>query len=84
MKGRVQGVFYRNWTVDNARLLGLDGWVRNRRDGSVEAVFSGDPDKVNEMQSRCRRGPPDAMVTALQVFPSDEVPGRGFDRRPTA
>ncbi|KAJ4978330.1 hypothetical protein NE237_009110 [Protea cynaroides] len=83
IKGRVQGVFYRNWTVQNARELGLKGWVRNRRDGSVEALFSGDPDSVHEMEERCRRGPPDAMVTSLQVFPSNEDAGPGFERRPT-
>ncbi|XP_042475288.1 uncharacterized protein LOC122057303 [Macadamia integrifolia] len=83
IKGRVQGVFYRNWTVENAKQLGLRGWVRNKRDGSVEALFSGHPDSVNEMEQRCRRGPPDAMVTSLQVFPSDEAPGPGFDRRQT-
>ncbi|XP_077236149.1 acylphosphatase family [Tasmannia lanceolata] len=83
IKGRVQGVFYRNWTIDNARELGLKGWVRNRRDGSVEALFSGDPNSVQEMESRCRRGPPSALVTALDVRPSDEDPGPEFDRKPT-
>ncbi|KAK2974723.1 hypothetical protein RJ640_007150 [Escallonia rubra] len=66
IKGRVQGVFYRNWTIDNATDLGLKGWVRNRRDGSVEALFSGDSAKVEEMEQRCRRGPPVAMVTGLE------------------
>ncbi|OVA06966.1 Acylphosphatase-like [Macleaya cordata] len=83
VKGRVQGVFYRNWTVENARELGLKGWVRNRRDGSVEALFSGDPNSVNDMQERCRRGPPDALVTSFQVFPSNDDPGQGFERYPT-
>ncbi|GLT25712.1 hypothetical protein SLA2020_008230 [Shorea laevis] len=83
IKGRVQGVFYRNWTVENATQLGLKGWVRNRRDGSVEALFSGSPDVVQEMEQRCRRGPPDAMVTGLQVFPSSDDPGTGFQRKPT-
>nr|XP_023929398.1 kinesin-related protein 12-like isoform X1 [Quercus suber] len=84
IKGRVQGVFYRNWTVENATQLGLKGWVRNRRDGSVEALFSGNPDVVQEMEQRCRRGPPDAMVTGLEVFPSSDDPGSGFKRKPTA
>lgn len=83
IKGRVQGVFYRNWTVDNAKQLGLKGWVRNRRDGSVEALFSGTPDAVQEMEQRCRRGPPDALVTALEVFPSNDDPGTGFERKST-
>ncbi|CAJ2672442.1 unnamed protein product [Trifolium pratense] len=85
IKGRVQGVFYRNWTVDNARELGLKGWVRNRRDGSVEAVFSGSPDAVQEMEQRCRRGPREAVVTGLEVFPGDDDvdPGTEFQRKPT-
>ncbi|KAJ0089426.1 hypothetical protein Patl1_32169 [Pistacia atlantica] len=83
VKGRVQGVFYRNWTIENATQLGLKGWVRNRRDGSVEALFSGKPDSVQEMEQRCRRGPSDALVTALEVFPSSDNPGTGFERKPT-
>ncbi|GLT89803.1 hypothetical protein SLE2022_077730 [Rubroshorea leprosula] len=83
IKGRVQGVFYRNWTVENATQLGLKGWVRNKRDGSVEALFSGSPDVVQEMEQRCRRGPPDAMVTGLQVFPSSDDPGTAFQQKPT-
>ncbi|KAG8374219.1 hypothetical protein BUALT_Bualt11G0108300 [Buddleja alternifolia] len=72
-----------NWTIENAKELGLKGWVRNRWDGSVEALFSGSPEKVQDMEQRCRRGPPDAMVTALQVFPSTEDPGTVFERKPT-
>ncbi|CAL1399299.1 unnamed protein product [Linum trigynum] len=83
IKGRVQGVFYRDWTVGNATELGLKGWVRNRRDGAVEALFSGDPAKVDEMSQRCRRGPPSAVVTGLEVFPCDDDPGSGFERKPT-
>ncbi|XP_008243995.1 PREDICTED: uncharacterized protein LOC103342174 [Prunus mume] len=83
VKGRVQGVFYRNWTIENATQLGLKGWVRNRRDGSVETLLSGNPDAVQEMEQRCRRGPPSAMVTGLEVFPSTEDPGDGFERKQT-
>lgn len=79
IKGRVQGVWFRRWTVDNARLLGLSGWVRNRRDGSVEAVFSGKSDKVDEMaERRCRIGPSGATVTAIVATPIDELPDPGF------
>ncbi|KAM7261240.1 hypothetical protein ACFE04_026715 [Oxalis oulophora] len=85
IKGRVQGVFYRNWTIENATELGLKGWVRNRRDGSVEALFSGNVDSVQEMEQRCRRGPSAAIVTGLDVFTSDEDPGTtAFERKPTA
>ncbi|CAL9772004.1 unnamed protein product [Musa acuminata subsp. burmannicoides] len=84
VKGRVQGVFFRDWTVQTARELGLNGWVRNRRDGSVEALFSGDPTAVDEMvERRCRVGPPAAVVTALSAFPSEDDPGQGFQRKPT-
>ncbi|ERN08324.1 hypothetical protein AMTR_s00156p00090720 [Amborella trichopoda] len=83
IKGRVQGVFYRKWTAENAQELGLKGWVRNRRDGSVEALFSGEPSSVEEMEKRCRRGPPASMVTGLNVSPVDEDPGDGFQLKPT-
>ena len=87
IKGRVQGVFFRDWTVQNAQELGLWGWVRNRRDGAVEAVFSGDPSKVREMvDRRCRLGPPAALVTSLREFPAgedDQPQKEGFHRRPT-
>ncbi|KAI4349116.1 hypothetical protein L6164_009752 [Bauhinia variegata] len=83
IKGRVQGVWYRNWTIDNATQIGLKGWVRNRKDGSVEALFSGSPEAVQEMEQRCRRGPPDAVVTGLEVFPSNDDPGSGFGRKLT-
>ncbi|CAA7034040.1 unnamed protein product [Microthlaspi erraticum] len=83
IKGRVQGVCYRNWTVENAEELGIKGWVRNRRDGSVEALFSGPPESVDEMHQRCRRGPPAAMVTGLEAFPSTEEAGTSFEYRST-
>ncbi|CAI9097972.1 OLC1v1034499C1 [Oldenlandia corymbosa var. corymbosa] len=83
IKGRVQGVFYRDWTVQNATELGLKGWVRNRRDGSVEALFSGPAEKVQEMEQRCRSGPPSAIVTGFQAFPCNDDPGTGFERRQT-
>jgi acylphosphatase len=63
----VQGVFYRAWTEQTARALGLDGTVRNASDGSVEAVFSGLAAKVDEMIRLCAEGPPDARVTKVTV-----------------
>ncbi|XP_028776082.1 uncharacterized protein LOC114732869 [Neltuma alba] len=83
IKGRVQGVWYRNWTIENATQLGLKGWVRNRKDGSVEALLSGSPEVVQEMEQRCRRGPPHAVVTGLEIFPSQDDPGTGFECKPT-
>jgi acylphosphatase len=81
--GRVQGVWYRGWTVDQARELGLDGWVRNRRDGSVEAVVSGPPEQVQELIARCRIGPPAAVVQRVDVTPGAESVTRGFHQKPT-
>jgi len=78
IEGRVQGVYYRAWTDQNARALGLDGWVRNVSDGSVEAVFSGPPDKIAEMLRRCADGPSDAKVTAVIVTYEGGAPRSGF------
>ena len=63
--GRVQGVGYRAWVEYEAMLHGLEGWVRNRRDGSVEAVFAGPDDVVTDMVSSCQRGPVSARVDRL-------------------
>jgi acylphosphatase len=60
--GRVQGVGYRAWVEHRARAHDLEGWVRNRRDGSVEALFAGPADAVSEMVAVCRRGPSSARV----------------------
>jgi acylphosphatase len=65
IRGRVQGVGYRIWTEVTALERGLEGWVRNRRDGSVEAVFGGSENNVTAMIADCRRGPPGARVDAL-------------------
>ena len=65
MRGRVQGVGFRVWVEDNALLHGLEGWVRNRRDGSVEAVFAGSEEMVLTMIELCRDGPRGAHVTAI-------------------
>jgi acylphosphatase len=65
VRGRVQGVGYRAWTEDEALARGLEGWVRNRVDGSVEALFVGPADTVAEMVEACRQGPFGARVTAL-------------------
>ena len=65
IRGRVQGVGYRAWVEYEATARGLEGWVRNRRDGSVEAVFGGDEHVVSDMIASCRRGPPSARVDAV-------------------
>lgn len=71
IRGRVQGVGYRAWVEDEATARGLEGWVRNRRDGSVEAVFAGPADAVTAMVESCRRGPSSARVDAVR----DEAAG---------
>jgi acylphosphatase len=60
--GRVQGVGYRAWVEHRARAHDLEGWVRNRHDGSVEALFAGPADAVDDMVAVCRRGPSSARV----------------------
>ena len=82
IRGRVQGVGYRAWTEYTAIDRGLDGWVRNRRDGSVEAVFGGTPDAVARMIAACRSGPPGARVDAVEARDGtrDELALRGRDQ----
>ena len=84
IEGRVQGVGFRYWTERVARELGLDGWVRNRRDGSVEAVFAGPADDVSEMLDRCRDGPASAVVTTVRIVEQDADAPAGFEVLPTA
>jgi acylphosphatase len=84
VSGRVQGVWYRGWTVDEALARGLDGWVRNRRDGCVEAVFQGAPEAVADMIAACRQGPPLARVVAVETQPFDEPVAPGFVQVPSA
>ncbi len=67
VRGAVQGVFFRVETRDRARSLGLGGWVRNRADGSVEAAFEGDDERVESMVSWCARGPSGAQVDEVDV-----------------
>ena len=66
VRGRVQGVGFRAWAEHAALCRGLEGWVRNRRDGAVEAVFAGPPAAVAEMIAACGRGPPGALVDATE------------------
>lgn len=67
ISGRVQGVGYRAWTEDTAVARRLRGWVRNRRNGTVEAVFIGPENVVTAMVDACRQGPRSAQVTDVQV-----------------
>jgi len=85
IRGRVQGVGYRAWAAETARRLGLAGWVRNRADGSVEAVVAGDDAIVEQFVEACRRGPALARVTAVEPSSATaaDAGGPGFDQRPT-
>jgi acylphosphatase len=68
IEGRVQGVFFRHHTQQMASQLGVKGWVKNRRDGSVEALFEGDKKKVDQIIQWCHRGPSEARVTNVQTI----------------
>jgi acylphosphatase len=89
IRGRVQGVGFRYWVEQEAGVRGLEGWVRNRRDGSVEALFAGAADVVSGMIAVCRRGPPSARVEAVQEQPASpdalnlRRPGERFSVLPT-
>lgn len=83
--GKVQNVFYRDWFVDQAQTLGLDGWVRNRADASVEAVVQGPREAVAAIVARARQGSPASRVA--DVVATDDAPAEtldGFGKRPTA
>lgn len=83
IEGRVQGVGYRMFVERSAAALGLDGWVRNRRDGGVEAVVSGTPAAVEDMIERCHAGPSGARVDRIEVLAEDGAVDPGFTVRPT-
>ena len=81
--GRVQAVGYRAWTIETAMRLGLRGWVRNRRDGTVEARMTGDEEAVAVMVDACRQGPRAARVTNVAVGDTEDDGSAGFSARPT-
>jgi acylphosphatase len=86
VRGQVQGVGYRYSLVCEATRLGVRGWVRNRREGWVEALVAGPPDAVQRLITWARRGPPAAVVASVQVLLAEgEVAEglQGFEQRPT-
>ena len=84
ISGRVQGVGYRYAMVDAASALGVHGWVRNRRDGAVEALVQGELDAVERLTSWCRRGPAAARVTEVTTVDATCDPALGaFECWPT-
>ena len=83
IEGRVQGVWFRAWTTQEAEQRNLRGWVRNRPDGAVEALFSGAKADVDDMIEACRQGPPMARVVNITEHPAEAPEGDGFGHRPT-
>jgi len=83
VSGKVQGVWFRAWTVEQAQALGLDGWVRNRTDGSVEILAAGPEEKVADLIARCHRGSPPSQVAQVEVSEALEAVEPGFRQAPT-
>ena len=83
VSGRVQGVFFRNWAIDEARARGLLGWVRNRADGSVEILAFGEEAALAEFVARCHRGPRGAEVERVAVEEAEGAPPPAFTRERT-
>jgi acylphosphatase len=81
VSGRVQGVFFRDTARRRAEAAGVSGWIRNRPDGAVEAVFEGDPERVEEMVEFCRHGPSRAEVAKVEVIDEEPEGLSGFDAR---
>jgi acylphosphatase len=81
VNGRVQGVFFRDSTQKEAASRGVAGWVRNRDDGAVEAVFEGDPDAVEALVEFCRSGPSRADVDSVDVTEEQPEGIEGFEVR---
>jgi len=81
--GRVQGVWFRGWTTEQARTRGLDGWVRNRRDGAVEALISGPAERVDDLVEALHTGPPVARVTGVETHAAAPPEDEGFNPLPS-
>ena len=79
--GRVQGVFFRAWAAEQARALGVVGWIRNAPDGSVEAHLEGDKHAVQQLIDQLHQGPPSAEVAAVEVEIADPEGSDRFDVR---
>ena len=83
VEGRVQGVGFRAFLEREAKARGLRGWVRNRSDGSVEAVFSGEEEDVQSMVVACHRGPRMSLVKDVKTTPQPPGEWKGFEVWPT-
>jgi len=81
VSGRVQGVFFRDTVRRRAEAAGVAGWVSNRADGAVEAVFEGEPERVEELVEFCRQGPSRAEVANVEVIEEEPEGLIGFEIR---
>jgi acylphosphatase len=81
VSGKVQGVGYRNWTIHNAKALGVTGWVRNVQDGRVEIMASGDHKALEALVEACREGPRLARVDHVEVQSVEDARLKGFNKR---
>ena len=82
IEGFVQAVGYRNYVIGEAARLGVDGWIRNRADGTVEALVSGQNAAVEELIGLCMKGPPGSRVANVEMRKSEPASEKGFHRRP--
>lgn len=83
IEGFVQAVGYRNFVIEEAQKLGVDGWIRNRSDGTVEALISGPNAVVEKLAHLCTQGPPGSQVKSVEMHKADAPIEKGFKRRPT-
>jgi acylphosphatase len=83
IEGSVQAVGYRNFVIAEAQRIGLDGWVRNRSDGTVEALVSGPTKQVEEFVGLCMRGPAGSQVKGVDLIKAEPPEEKGFHRRPS-
>ena len=83
ISGYVQGVWFCDWAIQNAEKSGIDGWVRNRTDGTVEIMMVGDEDKVDQMIKLCWIGPSNAKVKNIDLFKALGITAKGFKQKPT-
>jgi acylphosphatase len=84
VRGKVQGVFYRNWTMDTARRLRVNGWVRNLRSGEVEILAMGSDEAIEDLIQQCWKGPFGAVVEEVVAQKAQLEPVLGFEKRRTA
>ncbi len=83
IEGFVQAVGFRHFAISEARTLALDGWVRNRSDGTVEALVSGSTKSVEAFVAACTRGPAGSRVKGIELHNSEPPTEKGFHRRPS-